>query len=194
MGVARWLMWRAAEGRRVELQVLSGPEGEDARRAYTGMGLHKMTGKEKCRTYREVSDKERYEFWLTNEYVVRSGWDERTALRVVDGDWDQVKGEYGDEMIRLLMEAHGYTESEAAQSLAGEGRSGEEGSMIVVVEHGERTRLTQPQPASVVVRQGAVGGGARVRKQRETTSRYGAGAFAVMEASLRGRGTDDGVT
>ena len=72
MGVARWLMWRAAEGRRVELQVLSGPEGEDARRAYTGMGLHKMTGKETCRTYREVSDRERYEFWLTNEYVVRS--------------------------------------------------------------------------------------------------------------------------
>ena len=58
---------------------MSGPEGEDARRAYTGMGLHKMTGKEKCRTYREVSDRERYEFWLTDEYVVRSGWDERTA-------------------------------------------------------------------------------------------------------------------
>ena len=120
----------------------------------------------------------------------------RTALRVVDGDWDQVKGEYGDEMIRLLMEAHGYTESEAAQSLASKGGSGEEESMIVVVEHGECTQLSQPQPqpASVVARRGAVGGGARVRKRRETTSRYGAGAFAVMEASLRGRGTDDGVT
>ena len=56
MGVARWLMWHAAEGRRVELQVLSGPEGADARRAYMGMGMHRMTGKETCRTYREVSD------------------------------------------------------------------------------------------------------------------------------------------
>ena len=33
MGVARWLMWHAAGGRRVELQVLSGPEGESVRRA-----------------------------------------------------------------------------------------------------------------------------------------------------------------
>ena len=41
MGVARWLMWHAAEGRRVELQVLSGQEGEGARRAYTGMGMHR---------------------------------------------------------------------------------------------------------------------------------------------------------
>ena len=37
-------------------------------------------------------------------------------------------------------------------------------------------------------------GGARVRKQRETTSRYGTGAFVEMEAALRGQGTDDGVT
>ena len=34
--------------------------------------------------------------------------------------------------------------------------------------------------------QGADGGGARVRKQRDTTSRYGAGVFAVMEASSVG--------
>ena len=78
--------------------------------------------------------------------------------------------------------------------------------MIVVIEHGESTQQPQPQPTSVVQQrqrrgrggggrmQGADGGGARVRKQRDTTSRYGAGAFAVMEASLRGRGTDDGVT
>ena len=108
-----------------------------------------------------------------------------------------------DEMIRLLMEAHGYTAREAEQSLAGGERGEEEGSVIVVVEHGERTR--QPQPVSRPERQrrgrggggrarGVGGGGARVRKQRDTTSRYGAGAFAVMEASLRGRGTDDGVT
>ena len=166
-----------------------------------------MTGKETCRTYSEVSDKSRYEFWVTNEYVVQSGWDERTALRVVDGDWGRLKDEYGDEMIRLLMEAHGYTAREAEQSLAGGEGSEEEGSVIVVVEHGERTR--QPQPVSAVAQQperqrrgrggggrarGVGGGGARVRKQRDTTSRYGTGAFAVMEASLRGRGTDDGVT
>ena len=147
VGVARWLMWHAAEGRRVELQVLSGVEGADARRAYTGMGLHRMTGKETSRTYREVSDKSRYEFWVTNEYVVQSGWDERTALRVVDGDWGRLKDEYGDEMIRLLMEAHGYTAREAEQSLAGGERGEEEGSVIVVVEHGERTRQPQPVPA-----------------------------------------------
>ena len=80
----------------------------DARRAYTGMGMHRMTGKETCRTYSEVSDKSRYEFWVVNEYVVQSGWDERTALRVVDGDWGRLKDEYGDEMIRLLMR-HGST-------------------------------------------------------------------------------------
>ena len=89
----KWREMCAAEGRRVELQVLSGPEGEGARRAYTGMGMHSMTGKETSRTYREVSDKSRYEFWVTNEYVVQSGWDERTALRVVDGRWDELKDE-----------------------------------------------------------------------------------------------------
>ena len=107
-----------------------------------------MTGTETSRTYREVSDKSRYEFWVTNEYVVQSGWDERTALKVVDGDWGQLKDEYGDEMIRLLMEAHGYTAREAEQSLAGGEGGEEEGSVIVVVEHGERTR--QPQPVSAV--------------------------------------------
>ena len=110
-------------------------------------------------------------------------------------------------MIRLLMEAHGYTAREAEQSLAGGEGGEEEGSVIVVVEHGERMR--QPQPVSAVAEQperqrrgrgrggrarGVGSGGARVRKQRDTTSRYGTGAFAVMEASLRGRGTDDGVT
>ena len=128
---------------------------------------------------------------------------------MVDGDWGRLKDEYGDEMIRLLMEAHGYTAREAEQSLAGGEGGEEEGSVIVVVEHGERTR--QPQPVSAVglaqqperQRRGRGGGGrargvgggrARVRKQRDTTSRYGTGAFAVMEASLRGRGNDDGVT
>ena len=133
---------------------------------------------------------------MTNEYVVQSGWDERTALRVVDGDWGRIKDEYGDEMIRLLMEAHGYTAREAEQSLAGGERGDEEGSAIVVIEHGERTR--QPQAVSAVAQQPRQrrgrGGEGRVRKQRDTTSRYGTGAFAVMEASLRGRGTDDGVT
>ena len=47
-----------------------------------------------------MSDKSRYEFWVTDEYVVQSGWDERAALRVVDGDWGRLKDEYGDEMIR----------------------------------------------------------------------------------------------
>ena len=62
---------------------------------------------------------------MTSEYVVQSGWDERTASRVVDGGWDEVKDEYGDEMIRLLMEAHGYTAKEAEQSITGGEGSGE---------------------------------------------------------------------
>ena len=105
------------------------------------------------------------------------------------------------------METHGYTAREAEQNLAGGERGDEEGSVIVVIEHGERTRRSRP--VSAVVQQperqrrgrggggrarGVGGGGARVRKQRDTMSRYGTGAFAVMEASLRGRGTDDGVT
>ena len=110
-------------------------------------------------------------------------------------------------MIRLLMEAHGYTAKEAEQSLAG-GQGGEtEGSTVVVVEHAERspmtvavsggTQGTGPQRAGLDggrAARGVGGGGARVRKQRDATSRYSAGAFAVMEASLRGRGNDDGVT
>jgi len=163
-----------------------------------------MTGKETCRTYREVSDKSRYEFWVTNEYVVQSGWDERTALRVVDGRWDELKDEYGDEMVRLLMEAHGYTAKEAEESLAGGEGDGEGGAVVVVVEHGEQRVMPEVQShPQLLVQQGRQRrghgrgldvGGARVRKQRETTSRYGAGAFTEMEAALRGHGTDDGVT
>ena len=94
-----------------------------------------MAGREVCRTYSEVSDPARYEFWLTCEYVVPSGWDDRTAVRVVDGTWDQISGAYGDELIRLLMDEHGYTAKEAEQSLAGGERGDTEGSMLVVVEH-----------------------------------------------------------
>ena len=115
-----------------------------------------------------------------------------------------MKDEYGDEMVRLLMEAHGYTAKEAEKSLAG-GEGDEEGcSVVVVVEHGERVERPQAQSQQqLAVKQGrqrrgrarGVGaGGARVRKQRETTSRYGTGAFVEMEAALRGQGTDDGVT
>ena len=101
------------------------------------------------------------------------------------------------------------TRQERLSSLAGGERGEEEGSVIVVIEHGERTQ--RPRPVSAVAekpgrqRRGR-GGGGRARggggggasegahKQRDTTSRYGTGAFAVMEASLRGRGADDGVT
>ena len=117
-----------------------------------------------------------------------------------------MKDEYGDEMIRLLMEAHGYTAKEAEQSLAGGEGSGEGCSVIVVVEHKERSQQLPPTTTTTLMprrqrrgdggerARGLGGGGTRVRRQRDTTSRYGAGAFAVMEASLRGQGTDDGVT
>ena len=60
---------------------------------------------------------------------------------------------------------------------------------------GDRTFGQIPSDGGSGGRARGVGGdGARVRKQRDTTSRYSAGAFAAMEASLRGWGTDDGVT
>ena len=109
-------------------------------------------------------------------------------------------------MVRLLMEAHGYTAKEAEESLAGGEGDGEGGAVVVVVEHGEQRVMPKVQSHSQLLVQQGQGrqrrghgrgldvGGARVRKQRETTSRYGAGAFAEMEAALRGHSTDDGVT
>ena len=47
--------------------------------ARSGMGMHALCGKERCRTYASVSSPE-YEFWVTDEYVVTSGWDRRTAV------------------------------------------------------------------------------------------------------------------
>ena len=61
----------------VELQVKCGDDGREARKAYTGMGMHALRRKERCRTYASVSNPAEYEFWATDEYVVTSGWDER---------------------------------------------------------------------------------------------------------------------
>ena len=70
-GVAKWMVWRVAKRQRVELQVKRGDDGREARTAYTGMGMHALRGKERCRTYASVSNPI-YEFWATDEYVVTS--------------------------------------------------------------------------------------------------------------------------
>ena len=61
------------------------------------------------------------------------------------GDGDELKDEYGDEMVRLLMEAHGYTAKEAEESLAGGEGDGEGGAVVVVVEHGEQRVMPSSQ-------------------------------------------------
>ena len=77
------------------LQVKHGDEGKDARKAYVGMGMHALRGKERCRTYASVSSPE-YEFWVTDEYVVTSGWDRRTAVGVTAGRWEEIRDAYGE--------------------------------------------------------------------------------------------------
>ena len=91
--------------------------------------------------------------------------------------------EYGDEMIRLLMEAHGYTAREAEQSLAGGEGGEEEGSVIVVVEHGERTR--QPQPVSAVAQQPAGGSGGAGEGAGGREALAAAGQGCVSSETLR---------
>ena len=59
-GVAKWMVWRVAKRQRVELQVKHGDEGREARKAYTGMGMHALRGKERCRTYASVSNPAEY--------------------------------------------------------------------------------------------------------------------------------------
>ena len=71
-----------------------------------------------------------------------------------------MKDEYGDEMVRLLMEAHGYTAKEAEKSLAG-GEGNEEGcSVVVVVEHGERVERPQRTGAIATAVSGKAGAAA----------------------------------
>ena len=111
-GVARWMVWQVAKRQRVELQVKHGDEGKDARKAYVGMGMHALRGKERCRTYASVSSPE-YEFWVTDEYVVTSGWDRRTAVGVTTGRWEEIRDAYGEDIVELLVETHGYTVGEA---------------------------------------------------------------------------------
>ena len=202
--------WRVAKRQRVELQVKRGDDGKEARKAYTGMGMHALQGKERCRTYASVSDPEEYEFWVTDEYVVTSGWDRRTAVGVTIGSWAEVRDKYGEDIVELLVGTHGYTVGEARRNV-----EGEEGvSMILVIEHGEEeagggmgaVERTHPTPHThhTTHTHGRTGrdgrmadegrgrglssmtGGGRVRRvRRDTTSRYGPGTLAEMEAALR---------
>ena len=177
--------------------------------AYTGMGMHALRGKERCRTYASVSDPT-YEFWATDEYVVTSGWDRRTAVGVTIGNWAEVRDEYGEDIVELLVETHGYAVGEARRNV-----EGEEGvSTILVIEHGEgeagggmgAVERTHPTPHPHLTTHthgrngrggsitdggrerglGSMPGGGRVRRvRRDTTSRYGPGTLAEMEAALR---------
>ena len=94
--------------------------------------MHALCGKERCRTYASVSSPE-YEFWVTDEYVVTSGWDRRTAVGVTVGRWEEIRDEYGEDIVELLVEAHGYTVGEARRNVEGD----EGTSTILVIEHGE---------------------------------------------------------
>ena len=209
-GVAKWMVWRVAKRQRVELQVKTGDDGREARRAYIGMGMHALRGKERCRTYASVSNPDEYEFWVTDEYVVTSGWDRRTAVGVTIGSWAEVRDKYGEDIVELLVGTHGYTVGEARRNV--EGEEGE--SKILVIEHGEEeagggmgaVERTHPTPHTHLTththgRSGrggraADGGrgrglgsmleGGRVRRvRRDTTSRYGPGTLAEMEVALR---------
>ena len=119
-GVAKWMVWRVAKRQRVELQVKTGDDGREARRAYIGMGMHALRGKERCRTYASVSNPDEYEFWVTDEYVVTSGWDRRTAVGVTIGSWAEVRDKYGEDIVELLVGTHGYTVGEARRNVEGE--------------------------------------------------------------------------
>ena len=126
------------------------------------------------------------------------------------GSWEEVRDKYGEDIVELLVGAHGYTVGEARRNV-----EGDEGmSMVLVIEHGEEgagsgmgaVERTYPTPhphliththgrsgqggraASKGVGRGLGGmiGGGRVRRmRRDTTSRYGPGALAEMEAALR---------
>ena len=76
-GVATWLMQAVAEGQHVELQVLSGEQGENARHAYRRMGLRTKSTRAKGTVYETAS--EGYELMYTERMVVRSGWEPKSA-------------------------------------------------------------------------------------------------------------------
>ena len=123
--------------------------------------------------------------------------------------------------MELLVGTHGYTAGEARRNV-----EGEEGvSMILVIEHGEEeaggrmgaVERTHPTPHTHLTTHthgrsgrggriadggrgrglGSVLEGGRVRRvRRDTTSRYGPGTLAEMEAALREDrgGAEDAVT
>ena len=143
------------------------------------------------------------------------------AVGVTVGSWAEVRDKYGEDIVELLVGTHGYTVGEARRNV--EGEEGE--SKILVIEHGEEeagggmgaVERTHPTPHTHLTththgRTGRDGrmadegrgrglssmtGGGRVRRvRRDTTSRYGPGTLAEMEAALRGdRGmAEDAVT
>ena len=99
-----------------------------------------LRGKERCRTYASVSNPDEYEFWVTDEYVVTSEWDRRTAVGVTIGSWAEVRDKYGEDIVELLVGTHGYTVGEARRNVEGEeGVRGQGGGRWRMVE-GARLR------------------------------------------------------
>ena len=126
------------------------------------------------------------------------------------GSWAEVRDKYGEDIVELLVRTHGYTVGEARRNV-----EGEEGvSMILVIEHGEEeagggmgaVERTHPTPLPHLTTHthgrserggratdgrrgrglgGMLGGGRIRRVRRDTTSRYGPGTLAEMEAALR---------
>ena len=40
-------------------------------------------------------------------YVVTSGWDRRMVVGVTVGRWEEIREEYGEDIVELLVETHG---------------------------------------------------------------------------------------
>ena len=131
-------------------------------------------------------------------------------MGVTTGRWEEIRDAYGEDIVELLVETHGYTVGEARRNVEGD----EGTSTILVIEHGEEeagggmgaVERPHPTPHPHLTTHthgrsgrggraadggrgrglGGMTGGGRVRRvRRDTTSRYGPGALAEMEAALR---------
>ena len=135
-------------------------------------------------------------------------------MGVTVGRWEEIRDAYGEDIVELLVETHGYTVGEARRNVYRGRRGDVYDTSEVVIEHGEeeagggmgaveRTHPTSHPHLTTHTHGrnerggratgggrgrglGGMTGGGRVRRvRRDTTSRYGPGALAEMEAALR---------
>ena len=132
--MARWLVGQVGRGHRVELQASTADteQARDARGSYTSMGMHPMTGRERSRVVTAADDG--FKLWVTDEYVVTSGW-EPTEHRdtVVHAAWSALDGLIRDALVETTMRAHGYDMGTAERHFAGTGPDDE--TTVLVIRH-----------------------------------------------------------